>query len=77
VIVAIFELLGAGLRLWSDEAKLRYKKKLYRLEKKYYEESNKDKPDHAVLDDIEFELQLLARSFASEIEKSAVETVPR
>ena len=67
MIEAIFLALAPALELWKNEAALRYKKRLAKLQEDYYEETKKEQPDHAKLDDIEFKLQLLCRSFATEI----------
>jgi len=77
MIESILTILGAGLSLWDRKSKRKYQEKIYKLEKKYYEEIKKPRPDHAVLDDIEFELQLIGRSFASEVKGSKTETLPR
>jgi len=77
MIEAIFSVLGAGLRLWEHKSKRKYEEKIYKLEKKYYEETKKDRPDHAVLDDIEFELCVIARSFSSDVKGSKVKTLSR
>ena len=72
MITSILQILGAGLSLWEHEAKTKYAKKYYKLQKEFYEEANKDKPDHAVLDELEFDIMLLGKSFASEIGEQAI-----
>ena len=70
MIKPLMDILGAGLSLWEAKEKRKYLDKFLKLKKEYYEESKKDQPDHAVLDDIEFNLQLLGSSFSSEVERS-------
>jgi len=43
------------------------------LKRDYYEEDNKERPDHAVLDNLEFELELLIVAFSSEVKKQKAE----
>jgi len=62
--------LESALDIWNHHLKVKYKKKVFNLRKRYNEETNRDQPDHAILDDIEFELQLTTRSFAQEIKGS-------
>jgi len=64
----ILGLLGAGLKLWESKERRKYIDKTLDLEKKYFEESKKPfkEQDHAKLDNIEFELKILAKAFIRE-----------
>jgi len=75
MIESILVVLGAGLKLWNHENAVKYKKKFYKLKKDYYEESNKERPDNAVLDELEFELHLLGKCFATEINQQTSDTL--
>lgn len=69
MISSIFSLLGSVLTIWEHKEKNKYKEKYMRLEREYYEETKKDQPSDAVLDNIEFELLLLINSLGSEIKR--------
>lgn len=70
MFTSLLKALGAGLSIWEHKEKNKYVKKLYELEKKYYEETNKPDYDNAVIDNLEFDICLLSRGFASEVEQS-------
>lgn len=72
MIESIFAVLAAGLTIWSNKEKRKYIDKLLRLKKEWYAEINKpdDRRDNAVLDNVEFELRLLATAFSTEVAKS-------
>lgn len=70
MVSAILSILGAGLSLWSSKEKTKYQDRYLKLRKRYYEEEKKDRPDHAVMDNIEFELFELSESFAAAVERS-------
>lgn len=65
----ILNLLTTGLSLWLHKDKTKYIDKVIKLEKQYYVEVNKSRPDHAVLDNIDFELQLISEAFNSQARK--------
>ena len=67
MIDSIFKLLGSVFSIWEHKQKNKYRDKFMRLQKEYYEESKKDQPSDAVLDNIEFELHVLVNSVGSEI----------
>ncbi len=67
MIDSLFQALASGLSLWQSKESRKYIDKLMKLEKDYYEESNKERPDMAILDNIDFELQLLCKAFSSQI----------
>lgn len=70
MIDGIIQIISAGLKLWEHNSRRKYQEQIVELQEKYYEENKKERPDHAVLDDIEFRLFVLGRSFASEVEGS-------
>lgn len=67
MINSIFKLLGSVLSIAEHKIKNKYFDKYTRLEKEYYEESKKDKPNDARMDNIEFELLQLADRISAEI----------
>lgn len=68
---ALLETLTAGLKLWDDKEKTKYVDKKMQIEKDYYVEYNKgpDLRSDAVLDNLEFELRVLAAAFAAGVGK--------
>lgn len=66
--------LEAGLSLWTSKESRKYIDKVIKLRKEYYEEDNKDRPDMALLDNLEFELRLVSESFGSQIRKQNAPT---
>jgi hypothetical protein len=64
----ILSVLDTGLKLWLSKERTKYVDKLMRLQKEYYEESNKpaEERSDAVLDNLFFELRILASAFAAE-----------
>lgn len=66
---AILGVLQAGLSLWGGLEKDKYLSKLLNLREQYYAEFNKpsDQRSDAVLDNLEFELRLLANGFATSV----------
>lgn len=62
---ALSQALAAGLGLWEHKEKTKYEDRRMRLEQAYYAEKKKPDPDHAVLDDLEFQLVLLGRAFSA------------
>lgn len=65
------ETLSAGLQLWLHKEKTKYIDKLIDLRRKYREEFNKSDAHRsdAVLDNLEFELRILAVTFTSAVGK--------
>lgn len=57
--------LEQGLKLWNSHESTKYLDKLLKLKREWYEEYNKplDERSDNRLDDIEFELRILADSF--------------
>lgn len=68
---ALLNTLTAGLKLWDDKEKSKYTDKLIQLRTDFYEEYNKapDVRSDAVLDNLEFELRVLATSFSASVGK--------
>lgn len=69
MVTALFQTLHAGLVLWDDIEKTKYIDRLEQLKKDYYAEFNKDLSlrSDAVLDNVQFELRILAVSFAASV----------
>ena len=59
--------LLAGLSLWKSKEARKYTNKVINLKRDYYDEYNKETPDHAVLDNIEFELRRTGEAFYSKV----------
>lgn len=68
--VALIEALKSGLSIWDSKEKRKYWDEVLKLEKKYYEEYNKDRPDMARLDYYDFRLCLVSKGFSSEVGKT-------
>ena len=70
MIDSIFQVLGSGLKLWSSLESRRYLDKYISLRKDWYAEKSKpeNEQNHAVLDNIKFELSLLCSGFSSSVE---------
>tara|TARA_R100001530_G_scaffold108662_1_gene76197 strand:- start:302 stop:526 length:225 start_codon:yes stop_codon:yes gene_type:complete len=64
---AFAKALSSGLGLWESKEKRKYIDKLIKLRRQHYEEINKDKPDHRIIDELEFELCLLSEAFSSKV----------
>ena len=71
----MFELLASvlssSLQIWAHKEKNKYVDRLMELRKAYYLESNKDPSirSDAVLDNLNFELRILALAFSSTVGK--------
>lgn len=65
----ILNVLLAGLQLWSDKEATKYRDRAMKLKRKWYDEYNKplNERSDAVLDNVMFELELLANGFTSRI----------
>lgn len=63
----LIKALSAGFSLWESHESRKYVDKLIRLKKEYYLEIAKDIPDHAVLDNIRYELQFLSTAFYTKV----------
>ncbi len=63
----VLSLLEKGLSLWEHKDKTKYIDKVIKLKTEYRDELNKpeDSRSGAVLDNIEFELRLIASAFSS------------
>lgn len=78
MIDSILKLLAAGLSLWDDKEKAKYQDKFIALKKAYYDEANKPPNDRsdAVLDNISWELGVLADSFSARVGEQNVTPKP-
>jgi hypothetical protein len=74
----IFMVLGSGLKLWASAESRKYIDKFFKLKKEYYEEKNKPEhlQDYAVMDRIEFELNLLCVGFNSSVGEPQSKNMP-
>jgi hypothetical protein len=63
----VLDVLGAGLSIWDSKEKTKYQDKFIRIKTDIYEEMKKPYEDrnHAALDDLYFQLELLCNSFTS------------
>jgi len=66
---ALILALKSGLSLWQSKESRKYIDKTIKLEREHYEEINKDRPDMAVLDNIDFELRIISKAFSATIGK--------
>ncbi len=66
---AFAKALSSGLGLWESKEKRKYLDKLMKLRRQYHEETIKTKPDHRVIDELEFELCILSEAFSSKVGK--------
>lgn len=73
----VFKVLGSALGVWESKEKTKYQDRFIYLEKAYYEESNKDRPDDAVLDRLRFDIRLLCDSFCAQIGKPDAPNPPK
>lgn len=73
----IFSLLGSALSIWDNHQKTKFVEKYIKLKEEFYAEKNKDKVNHATLDNIEFEFQLLIDAFNSEVARSQTSNLPK
>lgn len=76
MIQSIIKLLEVGLSLWLHKEKTKYQDKFIKLKAEWYAEINK--PDSLIDDvklaDIEWELRVLADSFAAQVGVSLAST---
>ena len=70
MIDSLFKVLGSALSIWESKESRKYIDKLVALEKEYYAEINKDRPDMARLDIINSELRFLGEAFNSKVKAS-------
>lgn len=73
----VLKLLGSALSIWESHQKNQFIKKYMDLKTEFYNEKNKDKVNHASLDNLEFQLQLLVDAVSSEIARSKTENMPK
>jgi len=63
----LLQSLSSGLSLWEHKDAQKYLKRVMELQEELYYEYNKGRPDHAVLDNIQFELRNITKSFSSQV----------
>lgn len=61
------DLLETGLSIWENKLKTKYQDKVNSLKKEWYEAYNSEDRNNALIDNIEFELRILANSFCAEV----------
>jgi hypothetical protein len=69
IFTALAQALAAGLSIWNHKEATALLKRVLELKKDWHEEYNKEKPDDAVLDNVELELCLIANTFYSQAGK--------
>lgn len=71
MFTVLLNCLNAGLTLWDDKEKTKYLDQMISLKESYYAEFNKPDAERsdAVLDNLEFQLRVLATSFAAGVGK--------
>lgn len=71
MVGAIIEIVSLALQLWVSKDKRKYVDALTKIEDKYREEESKPymERDHAVLDNLEFELRQLIRNISADARK--------
>jgi hypothetical protein len=64
----VLQVLSSGLSVWESKEKRKYIEKLKRIEKDLYEEEAKplDNRDQSVIDNLHFDLMLVARAFTQD-----------
>lgn len=74
----LFNVLNAGLILWSNKEKRKYIDELMHLKEQFYEEYNKPitSRSDAILDHIDFKLRVLGTAFAADVGKSNSPDIP-
>ena len=63
----LFGIVGSALSLWESKERRKYLDRWLKLKRSYYEEQNKTISDDAVLDDIRFDLELLAVAISTQV----------
>lgn len=69
MIEALFKIASTALSIWDSKEKTKYVDAVIKLEKEYYEENNKDRPDMAVINNIELELFVISKNLNSQIKR--------
>lgn len=67
MIELVLKVLGAGLELWASKEKTKYQDRFIELKKALHEEMKKpyEERNHAAIDDIFFNIELLCHGFAT------------
>ena len=75
MVDALLQITQSLLGIWEHKLKHKYLEEFMDLKTEYYEESSKERPDMAVLDNIDFRLLILSKAVDSEIKGQATKTV--
>lgn len=69
MITAILAIVGSALSIWDSKLKQKYVDKSLQLERDYYKAINAvgDERDNALIDNLEREIEQLAKSLALEL----------
>lgn len=69
MVGAILEIVGLALQLWVSKDKRKYVDALTKIEDQYREEESKPymERNHALLDNLEFELRQLTRNIVADL----------
>ena len=78
MFLELLKTLGTALSIWEHKEKGKYAEKLMELERAYWEEQNKDAASRsdARLDNLEFELRLLARGYRASVGEQNAQNKP-
>lgn len=72
MIKSILTLLGSTLSIWENKEAKKYLELMYKLEKEYDDENDKDKPDHNVLDTTSRSIMRVSNLVSFEINRSKI-----
>ena len=84
-IAAILKILGAALSIWDHKLSSKYQRKLLKLRKERFNETDKnpnaikkkDRPDRNIIDRIDRDIMLIGDLVSSEIKRSKTNSVPK
>ena len=65
MVESFLKVLGAALSIWDHKERNKYYDEWRDLQKRWYEESNKQRPDMATLDNLRFRLCILGESYSN------------
>lgn len=69
MLQAVLEIAKFGLSVWDSKEKNKYLDELLQLEKEYYEEGSKHRPDMAIINGIERRMQSLSKNLSAQIKR--------
>lgn len=75
MIESIFKILESALGIWQNENSTKYLKRLYKLQKEYDDENDKDIPNRNILDRTERDILRLSNLVATQIKGSPPSSV--